>query len=105
MKKVIFLSLALFLSCGISFSLETQMPSDEEILETIRQFNFDKQKEEYLFKETKKSLIKMYENGEIESVIKDAQQGCEFEPDVKKTDKNIEASEPSVENPNKNRQK
>ena len=38
----------------------TTMPTDEEIMATIRQFNFDKSQEEYLFKETKKKLNEMY---------------------------------------------
>ncbi len=39
----------------------TTMPTDEEIMATIKQFNFDKTQEEYLFKETKKKLTEVYE--------------------------------------------
>ena len=41
---------------------QTTMPTDAEIMETIRKFNFDKAQEEYLFKETKRKLIEMYSN-------------------------------------------
>ena len=40
----------------------SSMPSDAEIMETIRKFNFDKAQEEYLFKETKRKLQEMYSN-------------------------------------------
>ena len=40
----------------------SSMPTDAEIMETIRKFNFDKAQEEYLFKETKKKLQDMYSN-------------------------------------------
>ena len=41
---------------------ETSMPTDAEIMETIRKFNFDKNQEEYLFKETKRKLNELYTN-------------------------------------------
>ena len=40
----------------------TSMPTDEEIMQTISKFNFDKTQQEYLFKETKKRLEDLYNN-------------------------------------------
>lgn len=37
------------------------MPSDEEIMETIKSYHFDSKKEEAVFKETKKRLQQMYD--------------------------------------------
>ncbi len=47
---------------------QTSMPSDAEIMETIRKYNFDKAQEEYLFKETKKKLIELYSNKNFKAV-------------------------------------
>ena len=47
---------------------QTTMPSDAEIMETIRKFNFDKAQEEYLFKETKRKLIEMYSNKNFSAI-------------------------------------
>ena len=47
----------------------TTMPTDEEIMETIKKFNFDKNQQDYLFKETKKRLEEMYSNKNFSSVI------------------------------------
>ena len=41
---------------------QSTMPSDAEIMETVRKFNFDKAQEEYLFKETKRKLKELYSN-------------------------------------------
>ena len=47
---------------------ESTMPTDAEIMETIRKFNFDKAQEEYLFKETKRKLTEMYSNKNFSAV-------------------------------------
>ncbi len=47
---------------------ETSMPTDAEIMETIRKFNFDKAQEEYLFKETKRKLNALYSNKNFQSI-------------------------------------
>jgi hypothetical protein len=46
----------------------SSMPSDAEIMETIRKFNFSKAQEEYLFKETKRKLTEMYSNKDFRAV-------------------------------------
>lgn len=48
---------------------QTTMPSDAEIMETIRKFNFDKSQEEYLFKETKRKLKELYSNKDFSSIL------------------------------------
>ena len=99
MKKVLLLMVGLILSFNISYCEEidyielvkcTTMPTDEQIMETIQMFNFDKDKEQYLFEQTKKTLKEMYENNAPEK-----------EPEVKKTDKNINMPEPQKDNPEK----
>ena len=47
---------------------QSTMPSDTEIMETIRKFNFDKAQEEYLFKETKRKLKELYSNKNFSSI-------------------------------------
>lgn len=80
-NKILYIITALVFSfCFMNYSMaqeadlssmvsQTTMPSDEEILQTIRKFNFDKSQEEYLFKETKKKLIELYSNKNFSSVI------------------------------------
>ena len=48
--------------------IQSTMPTDAEIMETIRKFNFDKSQEEYLFKETKKKLQDLYSNKNFSSI-------------------------------------
>ena len=48
----------------------TAMPSDEEIMQTIEKFNFDKEQKQQLFKETKRRLKNMYENNDYSDLIK-----------------------------------
>lgn len=79
MKKslIYFLFSALFLfnvSVFAEDDLQTdmqnlKMPTDEEIMETIKKFNFDKTQQEYLFKETKRKLQDMYSNQDFSSVF------------------------------------
>ncbi len=67
MKKILYVifSIVLFSSfVNFAHAQETSvMPSDEEIMETIKKFNFDESQQQYLFKETKKQLELMYQNG------------------------------------------
>ena len=51
-----------------SMIIQSTMPSDAEIMETIRKFNFDKSQEEYLFKETKKKLQDLYSNKNFSAI-------------------------------------
>ncbi len=78
MKKkflYIFLSLLFMFSAGYceeNANISPQaitMPSDEEIMQTIDKFNFSKEQKEYLFKETKKSLIEMYKNQNFAPIL------------------------------------
>ena len=47
---------------------QTNMPTDAEIMETVRKFNFDKSQEEYLFKETKRKLNELYSNKNFSAI-------------------------------------
>ena len=49
---------------------QTSMPTDAEIMETVRKFNFDKAQEEYLFKETKRKLNEIYSNKNFTPITK-----------------------------------
>ena len=77
------------------------MPTDEEILQTIQKYNFDKSQEEFLFRETKKKLEKMYSDPNYANEM--LKNGIENQnlPDVEKTDRNIDMPEPAVKNPKK----
>lgn len=104
MKKLFYLFLTgLFLTLGANcagmddFNIKPNgtMPSDEEILQAIRQFGVDKSQEQRIFVETKKSLKELYKN-------------CPDEPPVQKTNRSIQAEKPHVVNPDlmmKNRKK
>ena len=75
MKKILFfMACSLFLlapahaqnSTDLAKSMNSSsMPSDEEIMQTIKKFNFDKAQEEYLFKETKRQLEEMYKTNDF----------------------------------------
>ena len=47
------------------------MPTDEQIRQTIRSFNFDEQQQEFLFRETKKQLQQTYQNGNAAQLQQD----------------------------------
>lgn len=76
-KKFLGFMFGLFLLTGIGYCEEnvesmlkaTTMPTDEEIMQTIDKFNFTKEQKEYLFKETKRRLIEMYENQNFAPVL------------------------------------
>ena len=70
MKKILFLISALFLINPV-FAQENlnAMPTDEEIMQTIQKFGFNKEQQEYLFKETKKKLQETYATGKIQQEV------------------------------------
>ncbi len=76
-KKFIYLALSLLFLLGAGYCEEglentfktTSMPTDEEIMQTIDKFNFSKEQKEYLFKETKKRLLEMYENQNFAPIL------------------------------------
>ena len=84
MKKIIYtLFLCLFMGAAIAdqdFSSvinSTSMPTDSEIRAIVSQFNFNKEQQEVIFKETKKKLQAMYSgknisesNGELNKYMK-----------------------------------
>ena len=74
-NKILYIVITLIFSfCFMNYSVaeeetdinttieQTSMPTDAEIMETIRKFNFNKAQEEYLFKETKRKLNEIYSN-------------------------------------------
>ena len=74
-NKILYIALSVIFSfCFMNYSSadenidinsairQTTMPTDAEIMETIRKFNFSKAQEEYLFKETKRKLNELYTN-------------------------------------------
>ena len=99
MKKIL-LMLSIFCLINPVFAQEQnlpQMPSDEEIMQTIQKFIPDKEQQQFLFKETKKKLQETYSNTELMNQVINANSL----PEIQKANKNIEAIEPSVNNPNK----
>ena len=57
MKKIILLFASLMILPINAFANETpQMPTDAEIMQVIKTFNFTPEEQAYLFKETKKEL-------------------------------------------------
>lgn len=77
MKKII--SLFAFLTCLMFSPIFAQenvsMPTDEEIMQTIKKYNFDENQQNYLFKETKKKLQEIYsiEQESAQETIKPSQ--------------------------------
>jgi len=79
MKKILFfvlffMSFAMVIATEQKFDLSeavknSPMPSDEEIMESIKKYNFDKSQQEYLFKEMKKNLEELYSNKNFQSVL------------------------------------
>ena len=80
-NKILYIALSVIFSfCFMNYSFadenidinsaiqQTTMPTDAEIMETIRKFNFSKAQEEYLFKETKRKLTEMYSNKDFSAV-------------------------------------
>ena len=80
-NKILYIAMAVMFSfCFMNYSKaeetsdlntiiqESAMPSDAEIMETIRKFNFDKAQEEYLFKETKRKLNEIYTNKNFQTI-------------------------------------
>lgn len=80
-NKIIYIAMAVIFSfCFMNYSTaqekdlsemvkSSSMPSDEEIMQTIKKYNFDKAKEEHLFKETKKSLMELYSNNNFSPIL------------------------------------
>ena len=73
MKKIFYTFLIFMSFCSINFAQTQQtnfqdilnsatMPTDEEIKEAIKQFNVDKNQEEYIFQETKRQLDEIFSN-------------------------------------------
>lgn len=64
MKRIIFLLLAIILSTNFliaqEISYSPQMPTDEQILQVIEQYDFPKEQKEQLLKETKQKLKELY---------------------------------------------
>ena len=78
MKKILILALAIlsinFVLANEAFNLQeavktSPMPTDEEIRETIKKYNFDKAQQDYLFKEMKKNLEELYSNKNFQPVL------------------------------------
>lgn len=86
-KLILLLALCLTFNAATAQNNAQTMPSDEEILQTIRQYNFDKSKEELLFKKTKMQLQNYYKTGEIDV------------PDVDQYGSDDEILEPGVDEP------
>ncbi len=89
MKKILLLMAICFCASGVWAQEQTTMPSDEEILQTIRQYNFDKSKEEIIFKKTKQQLENYYKSGaqNVPSVYDDTPENIIPEPGVKEPKK------------------
>ena len=73
MKKIFYTFLIFMSFFSINFAQTQQtnfqdilnsatMPTDEEIKEAIKQFNVDKNQEEYIFQETKRQLNEIFSN-------------------------------------------
>ena len=78
MKKILILALMIlsmnFALADEVFNLQeavknSPMPTDEEIRETIKKYNFDKTQQDYLFKEMKKNLEELYSNKNFQPVL------------------------------------
>lgn len=99
MKKIL-LILSVFCIANPLFAQEVplpQMPTDEEIMQTIQKFVPDKTQQEFLFKETKKKLQETYSNKELMNQVMNANSL----PEIQKTNANIEALEPKKDKPKK----
>lgn len=105
MKKILY-----FLSCLPLFSslvlandttlqsaiLNTSAPSDKEIMEVIKIFNFDENQTQQIFNETKQQLNKIYNNSNQEELKKI------ILPEVEKIERNIDIKAPKLkDNPKK----
>lgn len=103
MKKILCILSSILLSASIAFAQDelsniadiinnTTMPTDEEIMETIEKFNFTKEQQQQLFKETKKQLEQIYKDGNADSFI----QSQTALPEVQKTDRNLNIEPPKL---------
>ena len=100
MKKIVFLIFSLVLSSNFIFAneqidisslnkaLETEMPSDEQIIQMLEKLNLEGEQQEMLFKETKAKLEQMYSTKDINVLLN------LYEPYVEKEQKNLQIERP-----------
>lgn len=95
MKKIIYLLFSILLVSNIALSneVQTNMPSDEEIMQAIEKFNFPQEEKQKIFEQTKNTLEELYDpNNANPNVL----------PDIQKTDRNLEIEKPKLkDNPKK----
>ena len=122
MKKILFLLFSVIFMANIAFAQgeytdysqllnSTTMPSDSEIMSIIDKFEFTPEQKQQLFKETKKQIQEIFETKNaalLEQKVNEGKRALQENqlnvnnvmlPEVEKTDRNIEAQEPSKQNP------
>ncbi len=95
MKKIIYFLFSILLISNIALSneIETNMPSDEEIMQAIEKFDFTQEEKQKIFEQTKNTLKELYDpNNANQNIL----------PDIQKTDRNLEIEKPKLkDNPKK----